>query len=404
MAEQGASSKLTRCIGLVIAAAIVFVAAEGLAIAQTPAGCSANNLFVGISKDKTLITSGETVNYQVSISNGGAGACDVINTDVVFHCPAADGTATGSNVVLTTDGDYPADGTGNVCWNSGGTGGCLANAGLACVVTLTTVPGTATARVNVGGIGDQTKGVLLDSPTGSTFDASKDLNLDVVECTTNSQCEDGLFCTDDLCVSNVCQSSAHPCPADSDLCTTESCDENANACVSSQPRNCNDSDVCTDDSCVPATGQCSNVFDPENDPSCAPASGRMTGGGSVFTSKGGTRVTHGFELHCDPEVAPNNLEVNWNGNHFHMEELLTASCIDAPGIDWPPAPASFDTYIGTGVGRCNGVEGATISFTFTDAGEPGSQDTANIVITGCPDDADISVNNNLKKGNHQAHK
>jgi hypothetical protein len=115
-------------------------------------------------------------------------------------------------------------------------------------------------------------------------------------------------------------------------------------------------------------------------------------------------VTHGFELHCDPQVAPNNLEVNWNGNHFHMEELLTASCIDAPGIDWPPAPANFDTYIGTGVGRCNGVAGATISFTFTDAGEPGSKDTANIVISGCPDSVDISVDNNLKKGNHQAHK
>jgi hypothetical protein len=307
--------------------------------------------------------------------------------------------------VLTTTGNFPADGSGNTCWNSTGSGGCIANAGLSCVVTLTTVPGTATARVNVGATPtDLTKGKLLDSPTGSGFDASKDLNLDVVQCTTNSQCDDTLFCTDDLCVSNVCQHSAHPCAADADLCTTESCDETANACVSSQPRNCDDQEQCTDDSCVPATGQCSNVFDPENDPSCAPASGRMTGGGSVFTSKGGTRVTHGFELHCDIEVAPNNLEVNWNGNHFHMEELTSATCIDAPGIDWPPSPANFDTYIGEGTGRCNGVEGATISFTFTDAGEPGSHDTANIVITGCPDDADISVSNNLKKGNHQAHK
>jgi len=267
MANASTSRKLIRCIGFVIAAAIVFVAAQGIAIAQTPPGCSANNLFVGISKDKTLITSGETVNYSVSIANGGAGACDVVDTDVIFHCPAADGTPTGSNVVLTLDGDYPADGTGDVCWNATGSGGCLANAGLSCIVTLTTVPGTATARVNVGGALDS-QGLLLDSPSGSNFDASKDLNLDVVECTTNEQCDDDLFCTDDLCVSNVCQHSAHPCPADSDLCTTESCDETANACVSSDPPSCDDADICTDDSCVPASGDCQHIFNPENDESC----------------------------------------------------------------------------------------------------------------------------------------
>jgi len=132
----------------------------------------------------------------------------------------------------------------------------------------------------------------------------------------------------------------------------------------------------------------------------------MTGGGSVF-GKGSQRVTHGFELHCDPAVGPNNLEVNWSGNHFHMEELLTASCPNDPTINPPPPPATdggFDTFIGTGTGRCNGVEGATISFTFTDAGEPGTKDTATFVITGCPSPVDgITVSGPLKKGNHQAH-
>jgi hypothetical protein len=128
----------------------------------------------------------------------------------------------------------------------------------------------------------------------------------------------------------------------------------------------------------------------------------MTGGGSVF-GKGSQRVTHGFELHCDPEVGPNNLEVNWAGNHFHMEELLTAVCSDDPSIAPPPPPAGFDTYVGTGTGRCNGVAGASISFTFTDAGEPGTKDTATFDITGCPDIGGISVSGPLKKGNHQAH-
>jgi hypothetical protein len=129
--------------------------------------------------------------------------------------------------------------------------------------------------------------------------------------------------------------------------------------------------------------------------------GRMTGGGSVFTSEG-QRVTHGFELHCDEEVGPNNLEVNWGGNHFHLEILTSATCSDDPSIEPPPPAAPFDTYVGEGTGRCNGVPGATITFTFTDAGEPGTEDTATIDIT-CSQGGGISVSNNLNKGNHQAH-
>jgi hypothetical protein len=135
----------------------------------------------------------------------------------------------------------------------------------------------------------------------------------------------------------------------------------------------------------------------------------MTGGGSVFTSDG-DRVTHGFELHCDPEVAPNNLEINWGpGNHFHLETLLTAVCTDEPGLDPPPPDADFDTYVGTGTGSCNGVTGASITFTLTDAGEPGGgkdapNDTATFEITGCPDGLTLTVSGDLKKGNQQAHK
>src|SRR5882672_5886748 len=58
--------------------------------------------------------------------------------------------------------------------------------------------------------------------------------------------------------------------------------------------------------------------------------GRMTGGGSVFTTDGtevqtGDRVTHGFEIHCGAENGtiplPNNLEINWSGNRFHLDYL-----------------------------------------------------------------------------------
>jgi hypothetical protein len=128
--------------------------------------------------------------------------------------------------------------------------------------------------------------------------------------------------------------------------------------------------------------------------------GRMTGGGSVFT-RAGVRVTHGFELHCDPEDEPNNLEINWDGgNNFHLTSLTAVTCINDPAIDPPPPDAGFDTYRATGVGTCNGLP-ATIAFVLTDAGEPGTLDTASFVIAG---GCSLVVTNNLDHGNQQAHK
>jgi hypothetical protein len=192
-------------------------------------------------------------------------------------------------------------------------------------------------------------------------------------------CDDGLFCTDDSC-------------------------DPASGCVT-VPHDCNDGDVCTDDSCNEEANACDHALDPTNDPSCVePTGGRMTGGGSIFTKAGG-RVTHGFELHCDAEVGPNNLEINWGGgNHFHLTELETAVCSDDPSIAPRPPSADFDTYNGTGTGSCNGVEGATITFILTDAGEPGKKDFASFEISGCPGGLTLSVDGNLNKGNQQAHK
>jgi hypothetical protein len=130
-----------------------------------------------------------------------------------------------------------------------------------------------------------------------------------------------------------------------------------------------------------------------------PQPGRMTGGGSVFTTDG-IRVTHGFELHCNPADVPNNLEINWDGgNNFHLTSLTSAMCVDDPAIAPNPPQAGFDTFIGTGVGTCNGLP-ANISFVLTDAGEPGTLDTATYTITG---GCSLTVSGNLTKGNQQAH-
>lgn len=135
-----------------------------------------------------------------------------------------------------------------------------------------------------------------------------------------------------------------------------------------------------------------------------PSTGRMTGGGSVFTASG-DRVTHGFELHCSVSTLPNRLEVNWGkGDKFHMEVLTSATCTDDPAIAPNPPSAGFDTFTGTGTGRYNGVAGATIEFTFTDAGEPGKNDTATIVIKDAANVVVQTVSGTLTNGNHQAHK
>lgn len=129
---------------------------------------------------------------------------------------------------------------------------------------------------------------------------------------------------------------------------------------------------------------------------------RMTGGGSVFGT-GQNRVTHGFQVRCDATDPRQNLEVNWQGNQFHLLDLTSATCSDDPALDEENPVAGFDTFVGTGTGRYNGVEGATIEFTFTDDGEPGSDDTADIVIRDENGDVVLDVSGDLNFGNHQAH-
>lgn len=157
-------------------------------------------------------------------------------------------------------------------------------------------------------------------------------------------------------------------------------------------------------------------------PAVAWPQGRWTGGGTIDDGAylpEGVRVTHGFELHNDLRK-PNNLEVNWGGNHFHMTELTFADCWLSDEYPLPnPPKAPVNVVVGIGTGKYNGVDGYNIGFRFTDAGEPGSNDFARIVITepGVPittamlagpgpvliTGTVLEVDGNLNKGNHQAH-
>jgi len=112
-----------------------------------------------------------------------------------------------------------------------------------------------------------------------------------------------------------------------------------------------------------------------------------------------------FELHCDVTDSPNRLEINWDGgNNFHLENLISASCTDDPNINSGHPRAPFNTYVGHGTGKLNGVDGATADWTFTDAGEPGSNDTAAISIKDVNNVVVLTVlTQKLDKGNQQAH-
>ena len=145
-----------------------------------------------------------------------------------------------------------------------------------------------------------------------------------------------------------------------------------------------------------------NVVPNPGDP--PPTCGRMTGGGSVFIEgPPRVRVTRGFELHCCYQSLPNNLQVNWQGgNKFHLTEITDAYCTDDPAIIQYPPAAPFDTYVGEGTGRFNNQPGATIHFVFVDAGEPGIEDWASIVVEFGPDTV-LNVSGHMERGNLQAH-
>ncbi len=128
---------------------------------------------------------------------------------------------------------------------------------------------------------------------------------------------------------------------------------------------------------------------------------KMTGGGSVWKSDG-TRVTHGMQLNCD--ASKSTLEVNWGkGNKFHLENMTAALCTDNPNVESGMPISSFDTFWGMGEGRLNGVTGYKAEWTFVDAGEPGTKDTARITIYDPSNAVVFIVDSMLKNGNQQAH-
>jgi len=136
---------------------------------------------------------------------------------------------------------------------------------------------------------------------------------------------------------------------------------------------------------------------------CAPGTGRFTGGGKQITA-GGVAVTKGFEVDCDLHQPSNNLEINWQGNQFHMTAFTSAVCTLQGNPKPPPAPVN--TIVGTGTGRYDGVDGYTVVFELVDNGEPGTQDEASFMVYQTANPSNVVLNVPLQfitGGNVQAH-
>jgi hypothetical protein len=125
--------------------------------------------------------------------------------------------------------------------------------------------------------------------------------------------------------------------------------------------------------------------------------GRMTGAGTTQMTDG-TKVTHGFLLHCEPDPKHLDiLEVLWENDHrFRLTSVTSRSCSDDPAIE----SSGFDTHSGTGTGTYDGAA-ATVTWTFTDAGKPGTSDTAAIQIRDAIGAVVLDISSTLRKGDHR---
>ena len=139
----------------------------------------------------------------------------------------------------------------------------------------------------------------------------------------------------------------------------------------------------------PVTNQC--------EPPTETLTGRFTGGGFQI---GEVKVTRGFTIHCD-NLLTNNLEVNWGGgNNFHMAKNSLVSVVCTRPDDPTPPAAPVSRISASSSGTCNGLP-ANISFILEDHGEPGSDDRAQLIISGgCSLNLPLAL---LDGGNIQAH-
>ena len=175
------SKGITRCVIVCLALLMIYGAfsIDVASAATNPPGCLGNLMDVGILRSPSTIVSGQTVNYTVIVNNNtqASGGCDVLGATVVLHCPAADGSPTGTVVPLHAGTvDFPADGSGNITYSN-----------VPCVVTVNSNVTSATARAQANGCLQDTPATNDCSPFGTCVggdcsDAGKNVSVNVLTC------------------------------------------------------------------------------------------------------------------------------------------------------------------------------------------------------------------------------
>lgn len=127
---------------------------------QAPAGCTTNGLAINITKSRTLVRNGDTVDYTVSVSNDAPGSCNITGATVRLTLPARDGTENGQVVTLATNQDFPAN--------------THVTAYPAVHYTVDVNPGVNDAKVLA-----TADGTLHDAPNNHNFYVEKRLGLDI---------------------------------------------------------------------------------------------------------------------------------------------------------------------------------------------------------------------------------
>ena len=134
----------------------------------------------------------------------------------------------------------------------------------ACDSPPATVCITATARLIYNHVGEcvngqcQYEGEIEECEYGC-HEPTGMCNGEPIECTENSDCDDGAFCNGaEVCNANNCEPGGDPCTGDLAFC-----DEQTDACVActenihcSDGLFCNGTEVCTDGACGPGTTPC----------------------------------------------------------------------------------------------------------------------------------------------------
>jgi ribosomal protein S30 len=128
--------------------------------------------------------------------------------------------------------------------------------------------------------------------------------------------------------------------------------------------------------------------------------GVLTGGAWTLADDGKTH--HQVQLGCTAAEG-GRLTVKGKSGTFELTRTDYALCIDAPNIGAGSPLAGWDTHRGSGAGMYNGAPGYTVEWTLTDAGEPGSADSAEIVVRNPAGAVVLAEHGLLSGGNHQAH-